>query len=607
MNRLNRKYIFLIFIFTITMILIGCNNTKKDEDKIIIEDNNAKNKINKDIIENKYDERTLKDIQLKNIEKISKVWGYVKYRHPAFLLGKKDWDMEYIDLISKIYYLEDESEINNILLNWYKDLGEIDYGIVSRYPLWELATEENKKIQADASWINDIDYLGEELSSAFIDIYEIPLIDRDKAPVQFNSSDKPRFGNEKANINGKFDYNDNRHRLLGLSSVWNVIEYYFPYLDTLDENWSALFIEFIPKMIVDKDKNSYDEIIMELMARNKDAHTNYIIPKNDINQEKYVLDFYLDPFIYNKFGKYMAPAILTKAEGRLVIKEIVYEDCPLEIGDIIIKLDNEKIEDVIEERKKYIAIPNDEKILKKIGENLLSSHNSMMDITVLRDNSEMTLKVKGYEDDFISTPIKSYEILDGNIGLLNPAKLPNDLLHKAMEDLKDTDGLIIDLRQYPAGLFSSNIIKYLFEDIARNANFTIPSKVIPGVFLFDEENNYIRFETLNLEKYNKQVVILIDENSMSQAETVSMVFKVNDNVTAIGENTIGGNGDITFFQILGGKTIIFSSLGVYDINREQTQRIGVKPDIYVERTIKAVKEGRDEFIEAAIKFLINDN
>ena len=40
--------------------------------------------------------------EVQNLEKLCKVWGYVKYTHPVFLTGEKDWDTELIALIPQV-------------------------------------------------------------------------------------------------------------------------------------------------------------------------------------------------------------------------------------------------------------------------------------------------------------------------------------------------------------------------------------------------------------------------------------------------------------------------------------------------------------------------
>ena len=47
-----------------------------------------------------------------------------------------------------------------------------------------------------------------------------------------------------------------------------------------------------------------------------------------------------------------------------------------------------------------------------------------------------------------------------------------------------------------------------------------------------------------------------------------------------------------------------TSLGVYDTDMSQTQRVGLTPDIYVEPTIQGIREGRDELIEKAVEVIL---
>jgi len=72
-------------------------------------------------------ENTADSQKAENLEKLCKVWGYTKYTHPAFLLGKKDWDEELLKLIPVVSEAK-AKEVNDILHKWFVSLGEIDYG-----------------------------------------------------------------------------------------------------------------------------------------------------------------------------------------------------------------------------------------------------------------------------------------------------------------------------------------------------------------------------------------------------------------------------------------------------------------------------------------------
>lgn len=48
-----------------------------------------------------------------------------------------------------------------------------------------------------------------------------------------------------------------------------------------------------------------------------------------------------------------------------------------------------------------------------------------------------------------------------------------------------------------------------------------------------------------------------------------------------------------------------TGLGVYYPDKSETQRVGLKPDIYVKPTIQGIREGRDELVEKAVELIKN--
>lgn len=539
------------------------------------------------------------DTQTENLQKLCKVWGYVKYTHPVFLLGQKDWDAELLKLIPEVQAAKNEAQTNEILTNWFNKLGPVDYGTNSRVSEWVNATEDQISVQADLSWTTDQAYLGESLVTGLSQLKEIPAIRNwSKAPMIFAYDEAHRtkittFPNEKTYEN--MDYGDVNYRLLGLFRYWNAMEYYFPYLDILDENWHNVLTEFIPKMMEGSDKQSYELTLAAMSTKLQDAHV-----------------FFEDKtFLKQEFGQYTAPAIITKAEGKLLVLKTLDDTCPLLPGDILLKLNGETIENVVAHRKQYHSITTDDKIVAVLGKHILSSHNEIMDITVLRNNEELTLTVKGSEE-YIPTyedPESSHEILGNNIGVINPGVLAPGEIFSIMTKLKDTDGLIVDLRQYPSDYIPFTLANYLVEERTPYVMLSKPSMAIPGTFLKLE--TYISGYAANLYDnayhYKNKVVVLIDECTWSQPEFTTMSLRNGKNVVVMGENSIGADGDLAWLPLPDGNQVSFTCLGVYTPDGGQTQRIGLSPDIYINRTIAGVKDGRDEFIEQAIQYILNEN
>lgn len=170
--------------------------------------------------------------EVERLAKLCRVWGYVKYTHPAFLLGQKDWDEELLELIPQVQELETHEEVNALLHGWFVSLGAVDYGTNEPMDIWADAAEEDKVVVADTTWTTDAGYLGKDLASDLVQLAEIPDIKRLKAPVELFTArylsevSGPMFSEKDY---ADMDYGDVRYRLLGLFRVWNAVEYYFPY------------------------------------------------------------------------------------------------------------------------------------------------------------------------------------------------------------------------------------------------------------------------------------------------------------------------------------------------------------------------------------------
>ena len=56
--------------------------------------------------------------QIENLDKLGRIWGMLKYYHPAIARGEYNWDYELFRIMPDIITAETNVECNNILLNW---------------------------------------------------------------------------------------------------------------------------------------------------------------------------------------------------------------------------------------------------------------------------------------------------------------------------------------------------------------------------------------------------------------------------------------------------------------------------------------------------------
>jgi hypothetical protein len=104
-------------------------------------------------------------------------------------------------------------------------------------------------------------------------------------------------------------------------------------------------------------------------------------------------------------------------------------------------------------------------------------------------------------------------------------------------------------------------------------------------------------------KYTGRTVMLVDERTISQAEHTGLFFEAANGTTFIGSPTMGANGDVTTMVIPGNIVISFTGHDVRHADGRQLQRVGLQPQVLVTPTIAGIRAGRDEVLEAALKYL----
>jgi C-terminal processing protease CtpA/Prc len=97
--------------------------------------------------------------------------------------------------------------------------------------------------------------------------------------------------------------------------------------------------------------------------------------------------------------------------------------------------------------------------------------------------------------------------------------------------------------------------------------------------------------------------MLVDERTQSQAEHTGLFFEAANGTVFVGSPTAGANGDVTTVVLPGGITARFSGHEVRHADGRQLQRVGLQPQVLVRPTVAGVRAGRDEVLEAALRYL----
>jgi C-terminal processing protease CtpA/Prc len=308
----------------------------------------------------------------------------------------------------------------------------------------------------------------------------------------------------------------------------------------------------------------------------------------------------------NQYGRRKVPVEYIYAEGKLVVTNIIKnksdEEIPLKTGDVIYDVNGRTIPQMVNSFGKYVPASNSWGKTAKVKHLFLFSNNDSVTLRIERGGQNIAVTAKTYllKDIISEKPAvqQKWKFLDADkkTGYVNMGIIEKSDLDDMYRDLQSTTSIIFDLRNYPK------------QTIFPLSRMILPQKSIYYQFNFPKTDYLSKFYSAknsigrkNPDYYKGNVVVLVDENTQSQAETTTMMFKQHPKAKVIGSNTSGANGDVIRFKIADLDTC-FTGLGAYYPDGRETQRIGILPDIIIKPTITGIKEGKDEVLERALKY-----
>lgn len=224
--------------------------------------------------------------------------------------------------------------------------------------------------------------------------------------------------------------------------------------------------------------------------------------------------------------------------------------------------------------------------------------NSVVELTILRNNKKLTKKIKRKEIKIKS--VKS-SVLDNHIGYIQilsfmSGTTPNEFV-EALENTKNTDSLILDLRGNTGGLLDNAVF---IADMFIN-NGTIVDIIYRNGY---KKSIKAQDEHLNLQK---PLVVLVNGASASASEILSGALKDTHKATLVGRKTFG-KGLVQKVVPLPNQTGVNVTIARYlTPNGTDINKLGIKPDIEVGNEFDFfVGNQKDEQLEKAKEALNND-
>ena len=520
-----------------------------------------------------------------NLELLGRVWGFLKYHHPEIAKGRYNWDYELFRFLPKYIEVKNNKERDKLIINWINSLGELEKCFKCN------STNEDALIKPDLKWI---DNQAKPLKDRLFYVYNNRSQGKHFYIGMKQGVGNPDFKNE--NPYSSMSYPDDGFRLLSLYRYWNMINYFFPYKHLMDEDWNKKLKEYIPLFINAKNELEYELTAIQIIGDIQDTHANLWGGADKIDEWK---------------GSNYPPIHVCFIENQLVVTDYYNQELKnevgLKIGDIITKINSNSIDEIVKGKSKYYPASNKPTKLRDISADLLRSNLKDIEIEFVSGNSNpQTKSLKLYPKDSLDiyqwyrkNDNKSYKMLDNNIGYVTLQNIKEEDISKIKSEFKDTKGIIIDIRNYPSTFVPFSLGSYFVSSSTPFVKFTNGNIRNPGEFTF---TNSLEIPSQG-KIYKGKLVVLVNEYTQSSAEYHSMAFRAGDNTTIIGSTTAGADGNVSKIMLPGGLRTMISGIGVYYPNGEETQRVGIIPDIEVKPTIEGIRAGKDELLLKAIDII----
>ncbi len=223
--------------------------------------------------------------------------------------------------------------------------------------------------------------------------------------------------------------------------------------------------------------------------------------------------------------------------------------------------------------------------------------NSVVELTILRDNKKITKTLKRKE---IKIKTVKSSILDNHIGYIQiisfmSGSTPNEFV-EALENTKNTDSLILDLRGNTGGLLDNAVFI---------ADIFIKSGTIVDIIYRDGYKKTIKAQDEML-PINKPIVVLVNGASASASEILSGALKDYHRATLVGKKTFG-KGLVQKVVPLPNKTGVNITIARYlTPNGTDINKLGIKPDIEIGNDYDILIDSKDDVQLEKAKDILND-
>ena len=538
-----------------------------------------------------------------------KVWGFLKYYHPALASGQINADSLFTSRVQGISTLSDAGFKKN-LTSLLKDLGPTGQPVQTDSVT--LFTRNQ-----DFQWIGKLKLvppaIGKELRRMSVAGY--PGDTHQFMPATFYETQLPG-----ENPHAGIVYPDLPFQLLALARYWNAIEYLYPYKYMLPVPWDKVLRQHIPAFSKPMTATDFEIQLLKLNAAIEDSHGGIVNIKNK----------------GAVYGSFFPPFFFRFAGDSLVVTDYIDTlSCTrqdIHPGDVIYSIADSPVS--LKDKDWYVSASNLNKKKAIMSSPILMlplrSKDSLVTIGLIRAGrrKQMVLKLEKPTARYVAALTEIYKRETGNgttttngfvlktvdpgIAMIDAANL--SIFYNSTSGEKGIDSImllmrqhgkaiILDLRCYATqAVFYNKFLSALGWQLRPFVSLKAHSTAHPGAYYERDLFSTVKQKDIK-DKYNGKVILLVDSRTHSQSEMITMVMQASGPAMVVGTQSSGADGDVIDLPIPGGYEVSFSGRHVSYPDGSPSQMTGVKRDMKVKVTTAGIAAGRDEILEAALKLV----
>lgn len=524
---------------------------------------------------------------VKHLRDLGLIWGYLKYYHPNIGKGDYNWDYELFRMIPLYLNAKDAESRGKLIISWINYLKPYSHSKATDKRLKDI------KMKPNLDWIQELDFT----DNIKQELLQIKKAERTEVHYYVSVNNGiPYFRHEDAYANMEFP--DAGFRLLGLYRLWNAIQYFSPYRYMFEEEWMQALEKYIPEIIEANTRVEYGKVLMRLISEIEDSHAG-VVDTGTLREDV--------------FGHREAPFIMNFIENKVVVvSKAINENLDtssLELGDVILKVNGRPVEDIMAEVKPLISHSNKIGTQQGTAMEVMTTNEPQLKVEYERNGKIFEEVIPTYTTQeiyssgmytFIEPPY--FKMFEDNIGYLRVDYITRENSQELKEKINKAKHLIVDIRMYPSSDYAQDFLGWLLPNRYSFVAFSNADILNPGQY-YMSSNFQTTGKDGNDEYFKGNIAALVSFPTQSFAEGCATIFKGHPNAKVVGTTTSGANGSMTDIKLPGDVLSTFTGLGAYYSNGDDIQRSGVQIDVEVHPTIKAIREGRDEYVEKAIEIL----